>query len=82
MAPGQPRRLAVIKHANLMEEENKRWRTLCIAAAFEEDPHKLAQVVAEITARLSDRQQQLADQIFARLAEQPAAPDARKRWIH
>ncbi len=65
-----------------MDEENKHWRTLCIAAAFEEDPHKLAQIVGEITAGLTDRQQQLADQIFARLAEQPLSPEARKRWIH
>jgi hypothetical protein len=65
-----------------MDDESKHWRTLCIAAAFEEDPHKLAQIVADLTAALSDRQQQLADQIFARLADQPEEGDMRKRWVH
>jgi len=64
-----------------MDDTNKHWRTLCIAAAFEEDPHKLAQLVTELSTELPSRQQELADQIFARLAEQPVNP-AGKTWVH
>ncbi len=65
-----------------MDEASKQWRTLCIAAAFEEDPHKLAQIVADINTELTGRQQQLADEIFARLAEHPPVPHEGKRWVH
>jgi len=64
-----------------MIEANKNWRTLCIAAAFEEDPQKLAQIVADLNTELPGRQQDLADQIFARLAEQAPSPSG-KSWVH
>ncbi len=64
-----------------MDDANRHWRTLCIAAAFEEDPHKLAQILADLNTELSNRQQQLADEIFARLAEQPVS-SAGKFWVH
>jgi hypothetical protein len=54
---------------------------LCIAAAFEEDPHKLSQIIADLNTELPGRQQELADQIFARLAEQPITPSG-KFWVH
>ncbi len=65
-----------------MDEASKHWRTLCIAAAFEEDPQKLAQIVADMNTELPSRQQQLADEIFARLAENPPLPQEGKRWVH
>jgi hypothetical protein len=65
----------------VMDDASKHWRTLCIAAAFEEDPHKLSQIIADLNTELPGRQQELADQIFARLAEQPIAPSG-KFWVH
>jgi hypothetical protein len=65
-----------------MDDASKHWRTLCIAAAFEEDPHKLSQIVADITTELANRQEQLADQIFARLADSAPIPSEGKRWVH
>jgi hypothetical protein len=64
-----------------MDPESKQWRTLCIAAAFEEDPQKLAQIVADLNTELSNRQQQLADAIFAGLAENPPLSREGKGWI-
>ena len=48
-----------------------RWRELCIAAAFEENPEKLTELVAAINDQLIERQEQLTDRIFEKLASQP-----------
>jgi hypothetical protein len=57
------------------------WRELCIAAAFEDDPLRLPEIVAEINRGLTERQKQLADNIFQGLA---GAEDSqtRKHWVH
>jgi hypothetical protein len=57
------------------------WRELCIAAAFEENPEKLDELVAEIHRQLMDRQEQLTDRIFEKLANNPLPSARQKNWI-
>jgi hypothetical protein len=57
------------------------WRELCIAAAFEENPEKLHELVAEIDRQLVDRQEELTDRIFERLASNPLPSASQKNWI-
>lgn len=57
------------------------WRELCIAAAFEENPEKLIELVSAINQQLLERQEQLTDRIFEKLVHHPL-PDVRhKHWI-
>ncbi len=64
-----------------MSRQPDQWRELCIAAAFEEKPERLAEIVEEIKKSLVERQQELADRIFEKLAGQPLAEADQKRWI-
>ncbi len=57
------------------------WRELCIAAAFEENPQKLSELVAEINQGVIERQEELADRIFEKLALHPAAENNAKHRI-
>ena len=57
------------------------WRELCIAAAFEENPEKLNELVAEIDRQLIERQEQLADRIFEKLAHSTPPHGTEKNWI-
>ncbi len=57
------------------------WRELCIAAAFEENPEKLNELVAEIDRQLVERQEQLTDRIFEKLAGNSFPVATRKKWI-
>ncbi|HEX6504750.1 MAG TPA: hypothetical protein VF011_16040 [Terriglobales bacterium] len=57
------------------------WRELCIAAAFEENPEKLSELVAAISDQLIERQEQLTDRIFERLASHPLAGPNQKNSI-
>lgn len=63
-------------------DASKSWRELCIAAAFENDPVRLHDLVAQINDGVGARQEQLTDEIFARLAG--SSPDAQsgKRWLN
>jgi len=56
------------------------WRELCIAAAFEDDPLRLPEIVAEINRGLTERQRQLAESIFEGLAASDEPPN-RKHWV-
>jgi hypothetical protein len=56
------------------------WRELCIAAAFEENPQKLAQLIAEINTQMVERQEQLTDRAFERLASDSPGLSG-KDWI-
>ena len=40
-------------------ENAERWRALCELAAKEQDPHKLVELIAEITRLLDEKQQRL-----------------------
>ncbi|MBV8475046.1 MAG: hypothetical protein JO266_05480 [Acidobacteria bacterium] len=64
-----------------MPQQLDHWRELCIAAAFEENPEKLRDLVSEINQYLVDRQEQLADRIFEKLARQPLPGADHKHWI-
>jgi hypothetical protein len=70
----------VIKDAN-MSCGRDHWRELCIAAAFEENPEKLNELVAEIDGHLVERQEQLTDRIFENLARTAFPIDTQKKWI-
>jgi hypothetical protein len=65
-----------------MPRESDHWRELCIAAAFEENPQKLMELVSELNKYLVERQEQLADRIFERLARQPVSDLSQKHRIH
>ncbi len=71
---------AVIKDAT-MSCGRDHWRELCIAAAFEENPEKLNELVAEIDRQLVERQEQLTDRIFEKLAGNSFPVATRKKWI-
>jgi hypothetical protein len=58
-----------------------KWRELCIAAAFEDSPDKLTELVREINTQLTERQEQLTDRIFERLAEDRLPNPDPKHWI-
>lgn len=58
----------VIKNDTMKARGDNLWRELCIAAAFEENPLKLPELVSEISIRLAERQEELADRAFERLA--------------
>jgi hypothetical protein len=75
----QPSPPQVIK--NDMNGQTDQWRELCIAAAFEDNPEKLTELVAAINKQLTDRQEQLTDQIFEQLARQSGPPSTRKQSI-
>lgn len=64
-----------------MSRRRDHWRELCIAAAFEDNPERLTDLVEEINQYLMARQEQLTDQIFERLASNPAASAPAKHWI-
>lgn len=64
-----------------MSSERNHWRELCIAAAFEENPEKLNELVAEIHKQLVERQERLTDQIFEKLAGNALPADTQKKWI-
>jgi len=51
------------------------WRELCIAAAFEDNPERLNGLVDEIKRNLTERQEDLTDRIFEKLAG-TVLPDA------
>ena len=70
----------VIKN-DVMKFMSDAWRELCIAAAFEDNPERLTELVAEINKQLMDRQEALTDQIFERLAQQNPAVIHQKNWI-
>ena len=57
------------------------WRELCIAAAFEDNPEKLNGLVDEINRQLTDRQEELTDRIFERLAHSNQPATVQKKWI-
>lgn len=61
---------------------SKSWRELCIAAAFENDPERLYDLVKQINDGVTARQEQLTDEIFARLANGPAEFGCGKRWLN
>jgi hypothetical protein len=65
---GQPASGKVIKHATMKAQRDNLWRELCIAAAFEENPMKLTELVSEISSRMAERQEELADRVFERLS--------------
>lgn len=60
----------------------KSWRELCIAAAFENDPVRLHDLVIQINEGEGARQEQLTDEIFARLAGSQPEAHAGKRWLN
>jgi hypothetical protein len=64
-----------------MHGQLNHWRELCIAAAFEDNPEKLTDLVAEINQQLIERQEQLADQIFEELAGNPLPGRNQEYWI-
>jgi hypothetical protein len=64
-----------------MSCERNHWRELCIAAAFEDNPEKLNELVAEIDRQLVERQEQLTDRIFEKLASSPLPGGTPKNWI-
>jgi hypothetical protein len=64
-----------------MSCERDHWRELCIAAAFEQNPEKLNELVAEIDRYLVERQEQLTDRIFEKLARDAFPIDTQKKWI-
>jgi hypothetical protein len=65
------------------EHAAKEWRELCIAAAFEEDPLRLEQIVAELNEGITERQKQLVDRIFERLAfPNSSSENEHKGWVN
>jgi hypothetical protein len=58
------------------------WRELCIAAAFENDPERLHDLVSQINDGMGARQEQLTDEIFAQLASTSPEAGAAKRWLN
>ena len=54
------------------------WRKLCIAAAFEDNPEKLQDLVHEINDCLLEQQEKLTDKVFERLAN---LGSVEKHWI-
>jgi hypothetical protein len=70
----------VIKDANMPCSRDD-WRELCIAAAFEENPEKLNGLVDEINRHLTERQEELTDRIFEKLAYSLPPARAQKNWI-
>ncbi len=54
------------------------WRKLCIAAAFEDNPEKLQDLVREINDGLLERQEELTDKVFEKLAN---LSPIEKHWI-
>lgn len=72
--------MEVIKDANMPCNRDD-WRELCIAAAFEENPEKLNGLVDEINRHLTERQEELTDRIFEKLAYSPLPARAQKNWV-
>jgi hypothetical protein len=70
----------VIKNVTMKAQGDNLWRELCIAAAFEENPLKLPELVSEIGIRLAERQEELADRVFEGLASDTSIR-AGKYWI-
>ena len=65
-----------------MKPAKDHWRELCIAAAFEYNPESLAQLVAEINKELADRQEELTDRLFEKLATEPINNPRPNLWVH
>jgi hypothetical protein len=65
-----------------MNGAGDQWRELCIAAAFEDNPERLKELVSEIRDRLFERQEVLTDRMFQRLASEPPVSPKEKHWIH
>ena len=64
-----------------MRSPSDQWRELCIAAAFEDNPERLTELVAEINQQLLERQERLTDQIFERLSQHTFDELRPKSWI-
>jgi hypothetical protein len=64
----------------MVELTMRNWRELCIETAFEDNPEKLPDLVAEINNRLTARQQQLVDEIFERLGSDVSA-GPHSKWL-
>jgi len=50
----------------MAQDQTKDWRKLCQAAANEEDPKRLCELVAEIERTLQDKQDRLVAEICKR----------------
>lgn len=72
----------VIKRDNMTNDLSKSWRELCIAAAFENDPERLHDLVKQINEGVMARQEQLTDEIFAQLANNATEAGTGKRWLN
>ena len=71
--------LGVFKSSNMpMAGVTDHWRKLCIAAAFEDNPEQLQKLVREIDDCLLERQEELTDKVFEKLAN---VGTVEKRWI-
>jgi hypothetical protein len=57
------------------------WRELCIRAAFEDNPERLSETVAEIDRELPARQEQLTDEIFERLGSRAPTSRGPGKWL-
>ena len=77
----QPRRRMFVILDATMNGRRDHWRELCISAAFEDNPEKLTELVDQINETLTDRQEQLTDRIFERLAPNSAPAATSKHWI-
>jgi hypothetical protein len=70
----------VIEHDIMKAQGCNYWRELCIAAAFEDNPERLPEIVAEINSQLPERQEDLVTRAFESLATGFPPPQG-KHWI-
>ena len=73
---------AVSSNMTMTNDLSRSWRELCIAAAFENDPQRLQDLVSQITDGVNARQEQLTDEIFAQLASRPPDAGSGKHWLN